>query len=342
MHNSAPEWWNGIHGGFKTRCPRGLRVRVSPPALISDRIGSMKRALLAFVLGLAISWPGAAFAATPTETVADATVNIYCTYKSGSKRYSSTGSGVFVTHSGTILTNAHVALPLLLETGTGKPASTCEIRTGSPAKATYTAELLYISPDWIEGNLGELKKKRPKGSGEGDFALLYVSGAKKKGSALPLSFPALLPEHNVLTENASVIAAGYPAGDLTYKEVERKLKLVTATTSVTSVRSFTRPFADVIMLAPSPLARPGVSGGPITTDKGSLLGITAAVDSSEDDERSIRAITLGHVDRLLTEDTGLSLAYTLLAPRAQIASSTDSSLSAQLIRDLSKVYLKSR
>lgn len=341
MHNSAPEWWNGIHGGFKTRCPRGLRVRVSPPAPISASIGSMKRALLAFLVGLAIVWPGSIFAATPTETVADATVNIYCTYKSGSKRYSSTGSGVFVTHSGTILTNAHVALPLLLETGTGKPASKCDIRTGSPAKATYTAELLYISPDWIRGNLGELKKKRPKGSGEGDFALLYVTGAKK-GSALPLSFPALLPEHNVLTENAPVIAAGYPAGDLTYKEVERKLKLVTATTTVTSVRSFTRPHPDVIMLAPSPLARPGVSGGPITTDAGSLLGITAAVDSSSDADRSIRAITLGHVDRLLIEDTGLSLAYTLLAPRAQIASSTDASLGAQLIRDLSKVYLKSR
>ena len=25
-----PSWWNGIHGGLRNRCPRGLGVRISP------------------------------------------------------------------------------------------------------------------------------------------------------------------------------------------------------------------------------------------------------------------------------------------------------------------------
>lgn len=301
----------------------------------------MKRALILGLLSVALVIPSAAIAATPTESVADATVNIYCTYKSGNKRYSSTGSGVFVTHGGTILTNAHVALPFLIQTGTGKPVSKCVVRTGSPAKAAYTAELLYISSDWIRENLPELRKRQPRGSGEGDFALLHVTSAKK-GSELPLSFPALLPEHNVLVENEDVIAAGYPADDLTYSEVEHALMQKIATTTVTSVRSFSRPHPDVIMLAPSPIARPGVSGGPIATASGSLLGIAAAVDAGGEEERAIRAITLGHADRMLLADTNLSLVSTLLLPPEYVKTRTRESLSPQLLRDLSKVYLKSR
>lgn len=28
--DTSGEWWNGIHGGLKIRCPKGLRVRISP------------------------------------------------------------------------------------------------------------------------------------------------------------------------------------------------------------------------------------------------------------------------------------------------------------------------
>src|SRR3989344_56515 len=120
------------------------------------------------------------------STVEDATVNLYCRLKSGKTVYGTSGSGVFISDRGVILTNAHVAQYFLLAKDTLRVKGECWVRIGSPAKATYTASVLYLSPSWIDANAAGLKKKQPTGTGEGDFALLYVTGAKS--GTIPAQF----------------------------------------------------------------------------------------------------------------------------------------------------------
>lgn len=279
-------------------------------------------------------WSTSAFAATPAETqVENATVNIYCSFKSGHKIYSSTGSGVFVSDRGVVLTNAHVA-QTLLALQDPKAHGSCSIRTGSPAKEAYTVSLLYLSPAWVDANIAELRKKHPKGSGEGDFALLYVT--IPKSGALPIRFPALPLDPTPVAEGQTVIAGGYPAGALDFEEVKDELKFALATPVVTSVRSYVKPWPDVVLLSPSVIGSGGVSGGPVTDTSGELLGIMTAVESdSSKKERSVRAISLYHIIRLLAENhTSLSeIANGDLASRSAATLAEFSSNDVKAVKD---------
>lgn len=301
----------------------------------------MNRTLLV-LLSLALLLPGAALAA-PSDQIKDATVNIYCTYKKGSKLYSTTGSGVFVESRGIILTNAHVALPLLLEDKKGKSLASCSIRTGSPAKELYPVKLLYMSPKWIDENMDALKEKRLRGSGAYDAALLYVD-APRLGMR-PLTFTALPIAATTLglVEGAQVTAAGYPAEGKSFKQVRSKLTQVTADATVTATRTFTRPHTDVIVLSESKAGASGVSGGPVVSTDGQLAALTTAVEDSgskKSKERSIRAITLPYISRFVSEETGMPLSVVLLGSISDLALRTDSSLTPELRKELSTTYLK--
>jgi len=299
----------------------------------------MVRAFATGILALSLLLPSVSFAA-PIDDVAAATVNVYCTYKSGSKRYSTTGSGFFIDSRGIIMTNAHVAAPFLLTDKKGEQLSDCSIRTGSPAKDRYEAQVLYISPEWVEANVAELKKGQPRGTGEGDFALLQVTAATK--GSLPASFPAIAPAvSGNVSEGDPLIAAGYPAEKLDFRKVRSKLMLATSTPTLTSVRYYVRPFADLIVLSPSALSASGASGGPIATADGRALAITTAVEQAKDKrERSLRAITLSYVDRVLTLDTGKPLTLLLLGDLKALKERTDTSLSKELTASLNKALLK--
>ncbi|HYE23280.1 MAG TPA: serine protease [Candidatus Paceibacterota bacterium] len=301
----------------------------------------MARAYALGILSFLLLLPGTTFAA-PVDDVAAATVNVYCTYKSGSRTYSTTGSGFFIDSRGIIMTNAHVAVPFLLTDKKGKTLSDCDIRTGSPAKDRYEARVLYISPEWLEENVEELKKGRPRGTGEGDFALLQVTAAVK--GSLPTSF-ASIPvalSGNVL-EGDTLIAAGYPAEKLSFKEVQKKLKLETTAPTLTSVRYYVRPYADLIVLSPSKLSASGASGGPIATADGRAIAITTAVEEKKNqDERSLRAITLSYVDRVLLLDVGKPLSLMLLSDLEPLVARTSASLSEDLLTSLRKALLKRR
>ena len=301
----------------------------------------MVRHVLALSLSIVFLVPlGAAAAPSPSEeALTKATVNIYCTYKSGRKTFSSTGTGFFVDSRGVIMTNAHVAAPFLLTSGTKKPVSDCTIRTGSPAKATYTARVLYISPDWIEDNLDQLKKGTPKGTGLGDVALLRVTGAVK--GSLPTSFPtASLATTGNAEEGDTLLAAGYPADGKKFKDVQRKLTLVTATPELESIRYFVPPHADVIYVSATKLSAGGVSGGPVAFSNGSVLGIMTAVQGSKKEEdRSLRAITLNYVDRFVLAETGMPLLTLIKSDLGALEARTASSLSTDLVRSLTKAFL---
>src|SRR5690349_10285815 len=71
--------------------------------------------------------------------ITDATVNLYCRLKAGKQLLSASGSGVFISDRGVILTNAHVAQYFLLAGEKGRVTGWCSVRTGSRAKEAYTA-----------------------------------------------------------------------------------------------------------------------------------------------------------------------------------------------------------
>ena len=258
----------------------------------------------------AVPAEAASKAKTPTlSNVEAATVNLYCRIKLGGRTLNSTGSGVFISDRGVILTNAHVGQYFLMNSGSGKSTSNCVIRTGSPAKDQYTASVLYISPQWLNDfAISVDEKQASSGSGRADFALLYVTGSKK--GKLPEKFPAvpIADAQSIMTlpVGEEVSISGYPAEKLSYKSILEKLVLLTASSSITETRSFDRPFTDILVLAPSKAGQQGVSGGPVARTSGEVVGIvTTTGDSTSKGMRSIRAVSIVHMNRIAVADTGL-------------------------------------
>lgn len=279
---------------------------------------------------------------TLASTVEEASVNIYCSFQKGRKVYSSTGSGVFVSERGVILTNAHVAQTLLVPLAKKPAKGSCVARTGSPARATYEVSILYLSDDWVADNLEALKDKTPKGTGEGDFALLYVTDAVN--GELPASFPSLAANTRELMESdvgTMVTTSGYPAGSKSFKTVERKLPFQSALVTVENLRSFTNTYPDILTLSASRVAAPGVSGGAVTRTDNTLIGIAAAVeDSKKKSERRMRAVSLSHVNRTLVQEEGISLSSLLLDNLVTRSSTTLATFSEEMRTALASALFK--
>jgi S1-C subfamily serine protease len=249
-------------------------------------------------------------------TIDEATVNLYCKLKLGGVTASVTGSGVFIDARGVILTNAHVAQYFLLQEEGSSTKTNCSVRVGTPAKDAYTASVLFISPQWARAYASAVDTKNSgKGTGEFDFALLYVDGAKKKKKGLPDAFPYLsltdVITEELAYEGAPAKVAGYPAQNLDYKEIQKKLKRVVVDSSIEGFRTFMNPFIDVLLIAPSKAGRSGVSGGPITTEDDAVLGIASTMGNEKGENRSLRGITTTYIERTIQMDTGLSLSSIL-------------------------------
>jgi hypothetical protein len=150
------------------------------------------------------------------DRVRPAVVNILCTTNTGGVLFPISGSGVIIDPRGIILTNAHVAQYYLLTSYRKSGFIDCTIRTGSPAKNAYKAELLYLSPPWVAKNAKNLIATDPVATGEDDFALLYITGSTKGAGPLPVSFPFVAPAVNDsdIKIGTGALAASYPAGFL--------------------------------------------------------------------------------------------------------------------------------
>lgn len=246
-------------------------------------------------------------------TALEALVNIYCMYTTDEYMRTTTGTGYFIHRDGIILTNAHVAQFLLLE---GIEGSTeCMIRTGDPAEPTYEADLLYISPAWVQKHADLIVQAHPQGTGERDYALLYVvSGLDNK--PMPRYFPAVSIDTELLkvsSLDSSVSAAGYPAEKL-FAESDGEAKLIPrqATTTITELMTFGSNYADIFTISGSPIGEQGSSGGPVVNEAGAAIGL---ISTRGDDELfgvgSLRAITLSYIDRTIQQETGFTLQQNL-------------------------------
>lgn len=263
-----------------------------------------------------------------TQDPIDAIVNIFCTFTTDQYIRTTTGTGFFIDPDGVIMTNAHVAQFLLYEQTDELGDTECILRGGNPAAPKYHAELLYLPPAWVQENAKVMHAAVPMGTGERDYALLYVSSGIDD-AALPAVFPALSFDSELLplsTKNTEVVAAGYPAQDLIAHGASADLIPREASTTVSELYTFGSNYADVLSIRGSAVGAEGASGGPVVNSEGNVIGvIVTRGDDSTDGLGSLRAITVSHIERTLQQETGFSLAENLsgnLPYRANIFAET--------------------
>ena len=292
---------------------------------LPSRIASIPDVLLKSAAYQSAAVGDAVRPSTPTDTdPIDAIVNIFCTFETDRQIKTTTGTGFFIDQSGVIMTNAHVAQFLLLATTDDYGQAKCVVRSGNPASPKYMADLLYIPPAWVQENANLLNEAIPMGTGERDYALLYVNETVD-GSSLPTSFPALSFSSEFLAtrnQGASVVVSGYPASALLRGGATTDLIPRKANTSISKLYTFGSNRADVFSIKGSVVGAEGASGGPVVNEDGDVIGMIATRGNDDvDGPGSLSAITLSHVDSTITEETGFTLTSHLegdLETRAQI------------------------
>lgn len=250
---------------------------------------------------------------TYTSNPEEAIVNIFCTYLEGNTKRAVTGTGFFIDSDGVILTNAHVAQFLILEHLLGD--ADCTIRTGSPAVAAYEVSLLYISPAWVLKHAALINDDAPQGTGERDFALLYVTDGLNH-QPIPRHFPALAinqvsPHLELLGQTVRV--AGYPA-ETAFAQGNADAPLLprVGTTTVADLMTFGDNTGDIMTIRGSAVGEQGSSGGPIVNKNGEAIGlISTRGDDAVYGGGSLRALTLSYVARTYEAETNRPLTSAL-------------------------------
>lgn len=271
---------------------------------------------------------GAGLSESKTRDPLSSIVNVFCTFTTKQSIRTTTGTGFFIDSDGIIMTNAHIGQFLLLEKTDAFGDAKCTVRIGSPAVARYEAELLYISPTWVQENASLIDDAAPMGTGERDYALLYIS-SDVAGWPLPAEFPSLPFDSDLLptsVREAKVVAAGYPAKDLLEHGSSASLNGKTAATTISELYTFGSNYADVFSVRGSDVGAQGSSGGPIVNEDGEVIGMIATRgDDAVDGAGSLRAITMSHINRSMKEESGFTLEENLggdLPYRAKVFSDT--------------------
>jgi len=244
------------------------------------------------------------------NTARKSLVNILCLSDGQTGLPSITGSGVIIDEQGVILTNAHIAQLYLFGSYLDSGSVNCTIRTGSPAINTYTAELLYMPPEWIVENGDVLGNAQPKGTGEYDYALLLINGVTKPGATLPKTFPSL--SYNVaeaaIEENASVLLASYPAGFISSSHILKSLYAASSVSTIGQLYTFETISIDIFSVGGTIVAQKGSSGGAVINAQSELIGLIVTSTSGETTaDRDLRALSLSYINKHFTGAQKVSL-----------------------------------
>lgn len=245
--------------------------------------------------------------ALAAATLRGALVNILCYARPGTPFHSISASGVIVTSSGTILTNAHVGQYFLL----ANKGVSCKVRVGSPAKNAYVAALEYIPRRWLEENQNVLLEASPSGTGERDYALLAITGSATD-APLPSSFPYISLATTPPLPGTSVVIASFGAQFLTTTQVQTSLFPTIVYGSIKAVYTFLSRSVDVLALGGTAAAQEGSSGGGVADASGELVGtITTSTVTGDTASRELNAITASYIRADYASATGEPLDFLL-------------------------------
>jgi hypothetical protein len=266
----------------------------------------------------------------------NALVNIICT--TGVKSLTPiSASGIIIDQRGVILTNAHVGQYFLLERDP-KIDIDCNIRTGSPAKAKYKGELLYIPSSWIKDHAHQISESMPTGTGEHDWAILRITKTIG-GSNLPSIFPYVSfdsREAAGFTDDA-VLLASYPAGFVGGSTVLFNLFSASTITNIKKLYTFDTGSVDLLSLGGVIVAQGGSSGGAVMNAWNQLIGIIVTSSEAETtSDRDLRAITMSHVNTSIQKHLGTSLYDFLLEDISEIAENFQNNVAPELTEQLVK------
>ena len=237
-----------------------------------------------------------------------ALVNILCQPREGGSMSPISGSGMIIDSRGVILTNAHVAQYVLLSESPNIDLR-CLVRTGAPATAQWTAEVLYMPPVWVQAHASEINTEHPTGTGEHDYALLLITGAVAGGN-IPSSFPSVPYDtrDGIGFVNDQVLGASYPAEFLGGMAAENDLYPVSSVSPIDRLLTFATSSVDAISIGGVVEAQSGSSGGGVLNAWGRLIGIISTTsDAPTTAGRDLRAITLSYISRDLLLQTGSDL-----------------------------------
>lgn len=244
---------------------------------------------------------------TLPSTANNIVVNIICTNRNGNKISVSTGSGVLISKNGVILTNAHVAQLFLLKNYPTPNYMDCSIRRENIPTIGYTADLLFISGDWLRNSAHLISNPAPRGTGENDYALLVITGSTNPAIVLSSSFPSA----NIETEDGNtkkgdnITVTGYPGNQLSLLNLTSRARLEINNTTITDVFTFDRITTDVFSTGESSVAQTGSSGGGIFKNN-KLIGIIATTGVGISGN-FINGITTSYINRDIREESGESL-----------------------------------
>lgn len=249
------------------------------------------------------------------ESTRAALVNILCGARNGTFSPIS-ASGVIIDPRGIILTNAHVAQYLLLA---GDPTVdlSCVIRAGSPAYPQWNAEVLYIPPSWVKEHASDIKKSRPLGTGEYDYALLRITqGLNGQPPPAPsiggVPFVPIDAREAIAFTDDHVLAASYPAEFAGGIVTQLNLYPASSVTSIKKMMTLGGDAVDVVSLGGIIGAQSGSSGGAVVNAWGRLVGIISTTsEGATTAERDLHAITLSYINRSISSESGLDLAAIL-------------------------------
>lgn len=268
-----------------------------------------------------------------------ALVNVFCTTRVPGGVALNSGSGVVITPSGVVLTNAHVAQQLLLQNYPSPGATNCILRSKNPAEPAYSVELLFISPSWVRDNAHSIDDETPLGNGEHDYALLRITGALTEEFVTEDPLPYLPIALHAPDRGTEVLIAGYPAGFLGSVALQNNLFASSARTKIAEIYTYGAQTIDFISLGGSVVAQLGSSGGPVVREDGALVGlIVTTTAAAETGKRDLHAITTEYIIRDFENEFGVSLAAFLGSDLDQQALNfrlnTAPLLSAELIAEL--------
>lgn len=236
-----------------------------------------------------------------------ALVNILCMPQGGTLRPIS-GSGVFISSDGVILTNAHVAQYVLLSED-ARINLTCHIRSGSPATPRWKAAVLYIPPVWVDAHYKELNEDHAAGTGEHDYALLkLVSDTSGNPFSGAVPYLPIETRENVAFEGDPVLVAGYPAEFVGGLAAQQSLYASISPSTIKKLLTFNTGTIDVLSVGGVLVAQGGSSGGPVVNVWGRMVGLIVTTSAGATTaQRELHTLNLNYIERDFTGNTGISL-----------------------------------